>query len=375
MSSPFQFGKTVTGTAFTNRKKQLKMLVDNLSSGISTILISPRRWGKSSLVKKCIEESFSKDKDYKIVMLDLFKIRNEEEFLETYATETIKCSIGKATETVLGIKELFKTIVPKISFSADSVSNFSISFDRQNIKSNRQEILDLPQRIAKKRKIKIIFCIDEFQNILNYNNSGLIIKELRSSWQNHQDVTYCLYGSKRHMMSGIFNDSNSPFYRFGSIIFLDKIEKKNWITFISDAFQRTGKEIDQIFCEEIADTMGNHPFYVQQLSHIVWNLTIKSVNKDIMNEALDRIIDMNRPFFIREFESLSNSQINLLKAISRNETSYNSSENLAKYKLGTSGNVSKNKKILRMRDIIEIDGLQISFLDPVFEEWFKQTVF
>ena len=177
------------------------------------------------------------------------------------------------------------------------------------------------------------------------------------------------------MMSGIFNDGNSPFYRFGSILFLDKIKKKDWLPFISETFERTDKVIDKSFCEEITDTMNNHPFYVQQLSHIVWNLTTTTVNKDIMNKALDRIIDMNRPFFIREFESLSNSQINLLKAISLNETNYNSSENLLKYKLGTSGNVSKNKKALYGRDLIDMEGSHITFLDPVFKEWFKETVF
>lgn len=374
MNSPFQFGKTVSGIAFTDRREQLKTLEENLSGGISTILISPRRWGKSSLVKKCMDETFLKNDEYRIVMLDLFRLRSEEEFLEVYATELIKSSTNKIEELVLNAKEFFNALIPKISFSVDSVRDFSLSFDRQELTKNRAEILDLPQTIARKKKKKVIICVDEFQNILNYRNSELILKDLRSSWQNQEDVTYCLYGSKRNMMSGIFNDSSRAFYRFGSVIFLNKIEKQYWIPFISEAFNNTRKHISDNACEKIADSMGNHPFYVQQLSHIVWNLTENMVDSSIISAALEQIIQMNSPFFVREFEALSSSQVNLLKAVCSGETHLNSSENLRKYRLGTSGNVSKNKRVLMEQDIIDIVNSKVFFLDPVFEQWFGGNI-
>ena len=82
MESPFKFGKTVSGGSFTNRSRELKLLYDNLSSGISTTLLSPRRWGKSSLVIKAMDKYFQKSKKYRVIMLDLFSIRNEENFFE-----------------------------------------------------------------------------------------------------------------------------------------------------------------------------------------------------------------------------------------------------------------------------------------------------
>jgi len=374
MNSPFQFGKTVSGLAFTDRKDQLKTLTANLSGGISTILISPRRWGKSSLVKKCIDEYFADNNKYLVVMLDLFRIRSEEEFLEIFAMELIKSSTNKIEELILNVKEFFTTLIPKISLSVDSLKDISFSFDRQELSKNRAEILDLPQKIALKKKKKIIICIDEFQNILNYKKSEFIVKDLRSSWQNQPDVTFCLYGSKRHMMSGLFNDSSSAFYRFGSVVFLNKIEKQYWILFISKAFTNTKKNIPDNICGEIADLMDNHPYYVQQLSHIVWNLTEKETDSFIVSDALEKIVQMNSPFYIREFESFSSSQVNFLKAVSSGEVHLNSSENLLKYQLGTSGNVSKNKRVLMEQDIIDIDNAGISFIDPVFEEWFRNNI-
>ncbi len=374
MNSPFQFGKTVSGFAFTDRKEQLRTFTENLSSGISSILISPRRWGKSSLVKKCMDEVFKLNNEYLVVMIDLFRIRNEEEFLEIYATELIKSSTNKIEELIVNVKEFFTTLIPKISLSVDTINDISLSFDRQELTKNRAGILDLPQAIALKKKKKIIICIDEFQNILNYKNSDLILKDLRSSWQNQNDVTFCLYGSKRHMMSVIFNDSSSAFYRFGAVIFLNKIEKQYWIPFISEAFANTEKHIPDNFCGEIADLMGNHPYYVQQLSHIVWNLTENIVDSSIVSAALEQIIQMNSPFFIQQFEVLSSTQINLLKAVCYGETHLNSTSHLHKYRLGTSGNVSKNKRVLMEQDIIDIINSKIFFIDPVFEQWFRETI-
>lgn len=373
MVSPFQFGKTVSGSAFTNRRELLKILKDNLLSGISTILISPRRWGKSSLVQKCMDDFFREKKGYRIIMVDLFRIRNEEEFFENYAKEVISSTSNKLEEAIGTAKQFLKNIIPRISLSAVPGNDFSLSFDVKELRKNRGEVLDLPEKICRKKKINIIICIDEFQNIINYKNTKLIQKELRSSWQNHKNVTYCLYGSKRHIMSDIFNDSSSPFYRFGNVLFLEKIERKHWKSFISKSFRQTNKNIADDYCEYIAHQMGNHPYYVQQLSYIVWNLTENQVDTDIIKTALKQLVDMNRPFFIKEFESLNNSQVNLLKAICAGEIHLNSNSILSEYRLGTSGNVSKNKKILEQDDIIEIDSSGILFTDPVFEIWFRQS--
>ena len=107
MISPFQFGKTVSGLSFTNRKEQLRTFTENLSSGISSILISPRRWGKTSLVKKSMDEVFKPNNKYLVVMIDLFRIRSEEEFLEIYATELIKSSTNKIEELIVNVKEFY----------------------------------------------------------------------------------------------------------------------------------------------------------------------------------------------------------------------------------------------------------------------------
>lgn len=371
MKSPFQFGKTVTDSRFTDRIDYLASLKNNMESGNSTILISPRRWGKSSLVKKCMQDFFLKDEAYRVVMIDLFRIRTEEEFYVFYANAIIKAVSSQPEEFLRQIKSFFKRLTPKVSLSSDNLNEISLSFDQETLKKNNDEILDLPERIAKKKNLKVIVCIDEFQNLEGFHNSLALQREFRSVWQNHKHVTYCLYGSKRHLMNELFSKKERPFYRFGDVIFLNKISKEDWIPFICNSFSKTGKAISSEFAGRLATLMNNHPFYVQQLCHIVWTQTETEVTESIINNSLETIVFNNLPFLMNEYEQLSTSQVNLLKAICDGKEKLNSQEVLREYHLGTSGNVSKNKTTLVSKDIINIINGNIEWVDPVFEMWFR----
>jgi len=85
--------------------------------------------------------------------------------------------------------------------------------------------------------------VDEFQNIAEFREPEYFQKKLRSHWQHHQNVAYCLYGSKRHLMLDVFTNSAKPFYKFGHFMFLNKIETPYLIDFFKSRFEDTGKTI------------------------------------------------------------------------------------------------------------------------------------
>ncbi|MEW7305353.1 hypothetical protein AB2S32_07240 [Elizabethkingia anophelis] len=132
--SPFVFGNLVNLQSFTNRENELKRLKNNLISGINTIIISPRRWGKSSLVEKTIMDINITDPDYKTVKIDLFSVNSEQEFLEKFARELIKASSAKWEEWLKESKDIFKKLIPKFSIGIQPDSDFSISFDWEELK-------------------------------------------------------------------------------------------------------------------------------------------------------------------------------------------------------------------------------------------------
>ena len=242
-NNPFRFGSSVLAQNFVNRESEKKQLITNFGSSINTVILSPRRWGKTSLVKEVIR--LNQDKNISFCFIDLFFVRSEEEFYTVYAREIFKATASKLDERIANIKEYFKQIVPKIQLGVDIEHEFSLSFDWSEIINSRDEILNLPEKIALKKNIKVVVCIDEFQNIATFNNSDAVQKSLRSCWQHHQNSSYCLFGSKRHMLSEIFNNKSKPFYRFGEVILLQKISKEAWIPFIISKFHGSGIEITE----------------------------------------------------------------------------------------------------------------------------------
>jgi len=373
--TPFIYGTTVSIYSFTNRENETKYLYRNLTDGINTMLISPRRWGKSSLVEKVVKEINRKEKGIKTVVIDLFSVSTEEEFLETLAREVIKATSTKWQDWVVASKEFFKALVPKLTFGIDPHSDFSLSFDWNDLKKHGDEILNLAETISKKKKIKMVICLDEFQNLSYFPRYAQFEKKMRAVWQRQNLVTYCIYGSKRHMMTEIFNSPSKPFYRFGDLMLLQKIETKKWISFISKGFASTGKSIHPEVAAIIPQLMKNHPWYVQQLSHYTWNLTNKKATTTEISTALKELLNANSPLYQKEVESISLTQLNFLKAVVKLVTQFTSTEAMRTFSLGTPRNVSKNKTTLTQNDIIhEINGV-FEFVDPAFEIWFRKQYF
>jgi hypothetical protein len=375
METPFIYGKVATGDYFTNREEESKLLKQNFLSGTNTILISPRRWGKTSLVKKVAGEINSTEKLIKIVQMDMFNIRTEEDFYKSLSENLLRAVSNKLEELISNTQKFMKQWIPKITFSPDAQQEFSLGLNWEEIKKQPDEILDLAENIAREKSIKIIICVDEFQNISYFKEPFAFQKKLRSHWQTHQSVSYCLYGSKRHMLMDVFTTPSMPFYKFGSLIFLGKIQENYWIPFIQKQFKNTDKKITKKLSLEIASLAKNHPYYVQQLAQLCWLRTKKEATENILDEALDSLVLQLSLLFQNITESLNTNQVNYLKALLDNQKMFSSKKTIEKYKLGTSANVSRIKKALIDKEIIDDRGNEIEMLDPIFAIWLKRYYF
>jgi len=371
--SPFRFGQVVDSNDFTNRQQEISLFEHNLFSGNNLIIMSPRRYGKSSLVKQFVFKNAGNE-DVIHCMVDLFSVQNEEEFYEVFSRELIKASSGKLDEWLSNAKTFFSQLIPRISIGTDPLNDFSVSFDVKEIKKHRTEVLQLPETIAQKKNKRVIVYLDEFQNIGTFDNSIEFQRLLRSVWQMHKNVSYCIYGSKRHMMREIFEQTDRPFYRFGSQFVLGRINTPHWEKFILDKFEQTNKIISQKLVNEIITRMSNHPHYVQQMAHFVWAFSGDKVTEDVIDYALEFMLNSNSAFFVKIIEELSKTQVNLLKVISEGEVQLTSARIMQQYNIGTPRNITKNRNILEGKDIIDTTGNKILFIDPLFEIWFRKNV-
>ncbi len=371
MNTPFIYGKLAGPVEFTNREKETEILVNNFMAGANTMLISPRRWGKSSLVEYAAAAAQKQNKKLKVCFIDIFSIKSEEEFYTLFAKQVIKTSSTKWDDIQQNAKKYLGKFIPKIAFSPSQDTDFSISLDWEEVSKDPLDILNMPQRIAEQTGEKWVICIDEFQGLADFKQPLAFQKRLRSVWQKHQNISYCLYGSKRHMMIDIFSNSGMPFYKFGQILFLEKIKEKDWIPFIIKRYNATGKEISKEDAQYIAQLAENHPYYVQQLAQQAWLRTQKTCNKTIINEAHEGITLQLSLLFQELTNTFTAIQANYLKALIDKVPQMTAAKTLKTYNLGTSAGVLKTKLALANKDVIDIVGEEITIIDPFFKYWFS----
>lgn len=375
MNSPFTFGKIAEGKNFTNREFETKRLVSNFTDKVNTILISPRRWGKTSLVTKAASV-FTKEKKNKAVFIDLFNIRDESQFYSYFVKKIIQETASKPQEWIDTSLSFLKRLTPKVSFPIDMANDFEISFDLKDKAEDFEDILNLPEKIAASKKLDIAVCIDEFQNLEHFNQPLLFQKRLRSAWQNHKRTAYCLYGSQTHMMSTFFERKSMPFYKFGEVMYLGKIERSYLVNYIIKQFDNTNKNITAVLAGLIVNEVQRQPYYTQQLAHIVWLNTEKEVTNKILEGSITDLIQQNSLLYIQDIESLSNTQINFLRLLSEvQRKDIYSKDLIQKYNLGTSGNVTKIRSALINKEIIHLVNSRYEIVDPVFMLWLKYIYF
>lgn len=370
--SPFQFGTLATNENFIDRQEDRALLKQLLSSHINVMLISPRRWGKSSLVKRAMSELADEDNNVRICYIDAFSIGSESEFYRTFASQVIACASSKMERWIEDAKKFLTGVIPQVVVS-DQITDF-MAFDLKYVPQERDKmaILQLPELLAKEKGIRIIVCIDEFQQLANLPEYKDMEGKMRSVWQQQQLTSYCLYGSKRNMMLNIFNNSNSPFYRFGQVIFMQKIAKEHWIPFILSSFAKTGKSISEEMAERICDAVVCHSWYLQQLCYFIWSFTVSEVTEDIYQLGLKQVLNINTPMFQNDTENLSSTQIEMLKAIANGEQHFSSQAVKQIYNLGNPNTIVKNRKTLQNKDIIEKQNDAFGFVDPIYRLWFKE---
>lgn len=375
MCKRFVYGVAVSDYNFIGREQETKRLLDNFRGGINVILMSPRRLGKTSLVKHVCNKL--DEEDIITVYLDIFGCKSEYDFYNKLAAEVLKQTASKHELWLEEAKEFIYRLTPKISFSPEPNADFAISLGITPKTHTPEEVLGMAEKIAIKKGKRIVICIDEFQQIGEMANSKQIQARLRTVWQHQKQVSYCLFGSKHHLMSAIFLHRSMPFYQFGDIISLDKIATADWVEYIVSHFADGKRTISRALAEDICKFTENYSAYVQQLSWLVFTQKEEgeTVTEKDVKQAMNDLLATNEILFMQMIEPLSEYQLNFLRAIASGVTKdFGLSEVREEYKLGSYSNINRLKTALLERDLIEKRGAETVMTDPVFAKWIKRKV-
>ena len=372
MERPFVYGYLAEKENFIDREDDRRTLKNFLGHGINVMLISPRRWGKSSLVKRTMTELMAEDQMVKVCFVDAFRVHSESEFYNAYASAVVSALESNLQKGVELLKKYIQTLTPSITLKSGPLNAIEVDLGYNPLPRSAEEVLEMPERIARERNLHVIVCIDEFQQLANLPGWKSMEGLMRSVWQHHQNVNYCLYGSKRHMMMDIFSNAKNPFYHFGQVLYLKKIDKKYWKPYIVSQFEKTGKSISASLADRICELVDCHSWYVQQLSFFTWSATDDTVTDDIVTNALQLLLDTNEPVFEADVEALASSQVAMLQAIANGEEHLSSRQTVMRYELGGAQTIAKNKRMLVEKDFVEKQGNAFRFVDPLFAIWFKR---
>ena len=372
MEKAFVYGMSVEGENFTDRVKETKRLKMDLENGINVILVSPRRIGKSSIVRKVMKEMT--DTKIKMVYMDIYDCRSEYDFYNRFASELLKQTASKAEQVIENIKRFLVRLTPKIAFSPEPMSEFSLSLGITPQNYQPEEILQLPEMIGQAQGVHVVVCIDEFQQIGEMPDTLTIQKRLRGIWQHQRNVSYCLFGSKKHLMTKLFQNRKMPFYQFGEMMFLDKIPTADWVPFICSRFERQGKQISEELANRICETVEGNSSYVQQLAWNVLAETEQTTTEEDFCRGVDSLLAQCSALFEEQLKGLTGYQLNFIRALCDGVNSdFGSKAILETYNLGSKSNISRIKSALQDKEMIDFDKYTVYLEDPVFKIWHKRN--
>ena len=378
MKNPFVFGDVVKGKHFTNREDEIRELTSDLSSRQNILLFSPRRYGKTSLILKVLDNL--KKEDIIPVYVDLFRITSVHTFVKIYTAAITKAAATKLEEAVQFLKTNFPTIVTKLVVKTSEPREFEFDFEaaKKDMDKVLDDLYDLPQKIATKRKRQLVVVFDEFQEITALNLP--IERSLRAKIQHHDKVAYCFMGSKRHLLDGLFLDKNKPLYRIAKSVPLGKIPAEKFKTFIHSRFKSVDMGIEGGLTEQILKLTACHPYYTQQLCHEIFNICfskkeVSTITLKDIEVAKDKCISAQSYAYSTVWDGLAGKQKDLILALALNpEANIYSQEFLTEHELGAPATVQTAVKALEKKGLLDRQNGSYSISDIFLVEWIKKKI-
>jgi len=371
MKNPFIYGKIVTGESFVNREKEKADLTKSLLNSQIVFLISSRRYGKSSLLKKVSDEL--KKKTARVAYIDLFKCSSLEQFVAQYASVLASLETSAVEKAMKLIGEWISALRPQ--FTIDKNGTLALEIDakprEQEVYQLLEKLMEKPQEYAKRYKCPVVVMIDEFQEIVRFGGEQLE-KYLRAVIQGQKNVGYVFSGSKRSMLTDMVSKKSRAFYHSGPIMYLDKIDQEEWVQYIKEKFNKSEIVIDDAIVRKVILKAQNIPYYVQSLSHKIWELSIdlRKVEERAIEDAVESIVDESRHVYVALWGLLPSTQQRLLEGIAHGiiENPF-SQDFIIRHQMNSRSTIMTSLKLLEKKDILEKTGKKYIFCDIWFSEW------
>ena len=385
MQNPFVYGEVVPASAFVNRVLELDRLIGDLASSQKIFLISPRRYGKSSLIRRALDAM--NRRGALTVEVTVSSFSSYVAFLEGYARALVSAET-RWDRARTWLRDAVRSARAEVRYSPDptlttpGTGTFSVSFpgvtSDRDVSKLAQEVFALPAHLASERRKKVVVALDEFQAVAGFNG-GSVEHALRAAVQHQREVGYVFAGSEPSLMEQMLTPKR-PFYKAGPVMRLDKIPADEFVAFIETAFAESGIRAEPGLGSAIVDLAGNLPYDVQRLAHETWDEvragSRRKATLDDLHQALRRLLSEQQTMFEALWQRLTLNQRAVLRAVVLEDgASLLSSDVRARHRLGGPSTVQTALSALMRDDVIGREGDRYLVVDSLLREWIARKTF
>ncbi len=319
-------------------------MLTKLSHCENVIFTAAPGYGKESMAKRIAFNLTERHKEFQVCFMDLLSVTSIDSFLE-----------------------LLKNAVLKFANPGE--------FEQFQTSSPENNLLTLPEYLAKRKKIKLLLCINNIQNLARFKDSDQLLKQLRFINRKQNNCAYLLYGHNRELMISIFRNPRNPMTSFGRLYTLDTPKLDGLDTSVRAYFFNSGKRITPEAVRLIRSFTRDHTFAAQLLTSHSCLRTSFLCTEQIVRESLKGLIFQFRPQYQVILNQLSIKQINYLRALLIQAQGFCSRQKLLEYELGRSSNVCRVRNSLIKKEIIFSFHGETFIIDPLLEYWLANYYF
>ena len=355
MENPFKFGTIVEAEYFTDRTEEVAYIRHFVESANHLILISPRRFGKSSVVAKALNKSGRKS-----ITVNLQQVTSVADLSAKLLREFFKVHPIERIRHLISHFRIIPTLTTNPITGLMDVS-FQPGVDASIL---LEDVMALIEN-AHTQQDRIIIVFDEFQEILDLDSR--LDKKLRAIMQKQEHINYILLGSQESMMTDIFEKKKSPFYHFGEMMRLGKLPRKDFHRYLSERLKTRFAGNNEELADRILDYTGCHPYYSQQLAANVWNISVLQPEKeDALEAAIDHIVISHGLDYERLWMNFNRTNKWIFQTLAKNKM-------LQTGEYPTSTIYSALKRLQKDGYVIYSDHYEIE--DPFFKEWVLREMY
>ncbi|HEX5109727.1 MAG TPA: ATP-binding protein [Vicinamibacterales bacterium] len=375
MQNPFVYGEVVPREAFADRDGELDRLVADLGAGQKVFLISPRRYGKSSLVRQALATLGRRGA--LTVELTVSSYSSYVAFLEGYA-KALAGVESRWERARAWLTEVITSTRPEIRYEPkeDGLGQFAVAFPAvhtaREIGRLANEIFDLPARLAAARKRPVVIALDEFQAVDAFNG-GSVEQALRAAAQHQREVGYVFAGSEPSLMEKMIGPRR-PFYKAGPVMRLQKIDAAIFADWLEARFNKSGIRAEPGIGAAVIDLAGNLPYDVQRLAHETWDDVRaaggRKVGLDHLHATLARLLAEQDPLFEAIWQRLTLAQRGALRAVVlQSGRELLSADTRARHRLGGTSTIQASLAALTKQDLLLREDGRYVVVDSLLREW------